>query len=166
MANSDNRYLVMGFGFGGNHGDGIDGHGHVFSSSWYVRPEHFQSMIDNGHYKADQLEGCILINKIPALEKDISLSYQAPMIGVKLQDDETSRGAALLRDPASGMVAAAISEHNPTVALLAAKSLTDDAFVGLDKVSPRAAVDWWRSKGAVLGKVVAGKVIWEGAQAQ
>jgi len=163
MANSDNRYLVMGFGFGGNHGDGIDGQGHVFSSSWYVRPEHFQSMIDNGHYTAKQLEGCILINKIPALEKDICLSYQAPMIGVKLLGGETNRGADLLRDPASAMVATAIGEHNPTVALMAAKSLTDDSFIGLDKVSPRAAADWWRSKGAVIGTVEAGKVIWKAA---
>lgn len=160
---NNKRYLVMGFGFGGNHGDGIDNHGHVFSSTWYVRPDHFQSMIDNGHYSAAEMEGCILINKIPALDKDMSLSYQAPMVGVKLQDDESSRGADIFRDPISGLVAAAISEHNPTVALMAAKSLTDDSFIGLDKVSPRIAAEWWRSKGAVIGKVLAGKVIWETA---
>ena len=154
------RYLVMGFGFGGNHGDGIGADGTVFSSTWYLKPTQFQSMIDNGHYKPEELEGCILIDKIPALEKDMSLAYTAPMVSVTLADGEVSRGADIMRDPTSGMVVTAVAEHNPTVGLLAAKALTDDSFVGLDKVSVAAYVEWWRAHGAVIGQVKSGQVAW------
>ena len=44
------RILVMSFGLGGNHGDGISKDGNTYSSSWYLNgPDEFVKLIP-GHY--------------------------------------------------------------------------------------------------------------------
>ena len=155
------RYFVMGFGLGGNHGDGIDANGTVFSSSWYLKPHELQAYIDNGHYPANQMEGCIVIDKTAAVEANMALAYDAPMVGVKLAGEEVNRMEDILQNDTSRLVVSAIAEHNATIATLTAKSVVDKTFVGMDKVSPVAYAAWWRANGAAIGHVKNGKVIWE-----
>ena len=62
MQTAERQYIVMGFGLGGNSGDGIDSKGMVFSSSWYLKPDQLQTYRDNGHYPAGQMNDCILID--------------------------------------------------------------------------------------------------------
>lgn len=57
----------------------------------------------------------------------------------------------------------AVAECNATVALLSAKAITDDSFIGLDKVSPMAYAAWWQRHGARLGTVHNGRVVWQEA---
>lgn len=155
------KYIVMGFGLGGNSGDGIDSKGMVFSSSWYLKPDQLQTYIDNGHYPAGQMNNCILIDKRAALEADMALAFDSPMLGVKLAEDETSRMVDILKHDSAALVMSAVGEHNSTVAALTAKSLIDESFIGLDKVGPAAYTAWWRAKGATIGCVIDGQVRWE-----
>jgi len=161
MQNTAYKYIVMGFGLGGNSGDGIDSKGMVFSSSWYLKPDQLQTYIDNGHYPAGQMNDCILIDKRAALEADMALAFDSPMLGVKLAEGETSRMVDILKHDSAALVMSAVSEHNATVAALTAKSLIDETFIGLDKVGPAAYTAWWRAKGATIGCVIDGQVRWE-----
>lgn len=163
MRKQRTQYVIMGFGFGGNHGDGFDANGHVFSSSWYLRPEQLQQYISNGHYPADQMEGCILIDKRAVLQERPGLSIDAPMVNLKLADADVSRAADRLDHPAARLVMSAIAENQPGIGVLAAKALIDPTYIGLDYVSPAAYVAWWRAHGATIGRVEHGMVIWEAA---
>lgn len=161
MQKTQRRFVVMGFGLGGNHGDGRDADGTVFASSWYIKPADLQSYIDNGHYPAAEMENCILIDKRPAVEANPCFAYEAPMLGVNLAEGETSRLTDLMKNDCARMVTVAAAEQSPTIALLTVKAMTDTAFVGLDKVGPIAYADWWRDHGATIGCVKDGKVMWE-----
>ena len=161
MQKTEYKYIVMGFGLGGNSGDGIDSKGMVFSSSWYLKPDQLQTYIDNGHYPAGQMNDCILIDKRAALEADMALAFDSPMLGVKLAEGETIRMVDILKHDSAALVMSAVSEHNATVAALTAKSLIDETFIGLDKVGPAAYTAWWRAKGATIGCVIDGQVRWE-----
>jgi hypothetical protein len=107
------------------------------------------------------MNDCILIDKRAALEADMALAFDSPMLGVKLAEGETSRMVDILKHDSAALVMSAVSEHNATVAALTAKSLLDETFIGLDKVGPAAYTAWWRAKGATIGCVIDGQVRWE-----
>lgn len=166
MTQHHEKFVLMGFGEGGNQGHGISTRGNSFSSSWYIKPEDLQTYIDNGHYKPEAMEGCILVNKLPAIKHDWRFALHAPMVKVALQDDDTDRMADVLKDPSSAIVLEGVSQHNAAIGMMAAKAVTDPTFAGLDYVSPTAYARWWRQRGAILGKVENGKVIWDEPQVQ
>lgn len=162
MAAKHDKLFVMTFGRGGNHGYGITSDGNVFTRSWYLAPDELQRVLDSGRYSVAEMEGCVLIDLLKVVDRDPMLSIDAPMVDVKLQEGETFRMADLLQNHASAMVVAAVSQEQPIVAAMATKSIADNAYRGLDKVSPAEYVAWWRKHGATIGKVENGQVLWEG----
>jgi hypothetical protein len=158
LCSESERYFVMGFGLGGNQGHGIN-----WTSSWYARPEELQSLIDNGHYPSERMEGCIVIDKIAALKSPngVKLAMNSPLCDPRLHDDEIDRFADAVKG--SETFAAMLASVHPTNAAILSIGSRDTGKEpnGLDKVSPTAYAAWWKRHGARLGVVKNGRVIWE-----
>ena len=155
------KFVVMGFGPRGNHGKGIDSSGRMFSSDWFIRPELFQELIDSGHYPPEEMEGCLLINQVPVITKDPSAAIESPMVDCSLSGQEVSRMADLLGDSPDLLGAIMLGDSNRMAAALAGKAIADKGFIGLDAVSPAVYAKWWQERGAVIGTVHDGKVMWQ-----
>lgn len=149
------KYYVMSFGLGGNGAEGIE-NGNLFHSSWYIGPEELQRYLVPEHYAPESMEGCLLIDKTAVLEEKPGLAFSSPMCNPKLRDDETDRllnrsymqdgfALALLREFANAGWGGIIASG---------------AVGGLDFVSPAAYVAWWQNKGARIGQVIHGNVVW------
>lgn len=146
------KYYVMSFGLGGNGAEGMDGE-QPFHSSWYIRPDELQRYICNNHYKPEEMEGCWLIDKIAVLEKDPFLAYKSPMVNLK----ESSRFKDIKVDPVFGN---AVFKGFGAVGTCAKIAQADDKFEGMDYVSVEYYINWWKDKGARIGQVLNGKVVW------
>jgi hypothetical protein len=157
------RYRVMSFGLGGNTSEGFNAEGNRVSCHWYLRPEELQEYVTRKHYDPAEYEGCILIDKRRALEQPggTALAFDSPMVDPRLEPGAVKRFAADALHPAAALVLSAVSEHSPAVGLLAARSITDETFTGLDHVSPEDYARWWKERGARLGTIKSGRVIWQ-----
>jgi hypothetical protein len=150
------KYLIMSFGLGGNGADGIDGKNR-FHSSWYIGPEELPRYLVPGHYDPVEMEGCLLIDKRAVLEERPGLAFSAPMCNPELKDEETDR--LFDRD---------YMKDEFTLTLLREFSragwgavIASGAVGGLDYVSPALFAAWWQDKGARVGRVVNGAILWD-----
>jgi len=148
------HYKLMDFGLGGNMGY-IEPHGMYFhcTSSWYLHPSDLQKYIDNNHYPAEEMEGCVLLNKIPALEKSPLFALSSPLLDLNLSPGEVER----FRDLVRGVVPI---ENFGLAGLCALRAYNEKEFSGMDSVPLSTFVSWWEKRGAVAGIVINGKVIW------
>ena len=129
---------VLSFGLGGNHGDGVSDSGNSFTSSWYLRsPDEFVKAIP-GHYDPSEVDGCLVIDKREALDKNPGLAYRSPLCSAKLSENQVHRFSDL--NAGDSLVLRALAQGDVTqrtLAALAAVSLEPSAEPGpLDYVSP------------------------------
>ena len=152
---SKRRYIVMGFGLGGNGADGIEGK-NKFHSSWYIGPEELPRYLVPEHYDPEQMEGCWLIDKRAVLEERPGLAFLAPMCDPGLQDEEVNR--LMDRDyMKDDFILSLLSEFAKAGW---ASIIASGAVGGLDYVSPALYVAWWQDKGAKIGRVIKGAAVW------
>ena len=152
---SHGRILVMSFGLGGNHGDGVSNDGNTYSSSWYLAgPDEFVKLIP-GHYNPSEVDGCLVIDKREALERKASLAFRAPMCRATLSEGEIDR-LSDIKGVESSLVLQAFAQgdgQQQTLAALAAISLANSSSEPgpMDYVSPVAYAAWWQQRGARVG---------------
>jgi len=146
----------MSFGLGGNLANGISKHGHSYTSSWYLEPDELQQYINNGRYPAEEMEGCWLVDKRAVVLQQPGLAFKSPMPNPELVNDEQDEFLAreYLKDP---LIQAMVSEFAKGGG---AAAVASGMVGGLDYVSPTAYVAWWELKGARIGQVRGGRVIW------
>ncbi len=152
------KCVIMTFGLGGNMGEyRYLERNSGYSSSWYIEPQELQRYIDNGHYPAEEMEGCILVDKRAALEKDPMLTLAAPLIDAGLEGKQHRPfDKQYLEDPLNRAIVDEIRRAGYSHVVMS-------GFIGgLDKVSPELYLEWWTARGARSGEVKNGEVIWHG----
>lgn len=107
----------------------------------------------------DQIvEGCPIVDKRHLLgtEGFTRNVMSSPLVDVRLKDGEVDRpevdaffGAALLD-----------ANRGNGMSLILAKHMTDKKFTGLSAVSIGDFVGWWAQRGARIGTVSNGEIIW------
>jgi hypothetical protein len=149
------EYKVMTFGLGGNHSECVKKSGQKYTSSWYIGPNELQRYIDDGTYQKEMVEGCILVDIIQPISENPSLVLSEPMCDPTLADDEENKfNQSILNDPVIKAITAEFSAGGGSLAV------ASGLFGGLDFVSVKKYVDWWKRRGARIGKVEDGKVVW------
>jgi len=145
----------MSFGLGGNGGDGIEGN-NSFHSSWYIGPDELQRYIDAGNYPAEEMEGCWLVDKIALLEQKPGLAFTSPMVNPLLKPEQVDRlqDRDHMKDTFTATLLTEFTRAGWGALVLSG------AYGGLDFVSPDIYVKWWAEKGALIGRVIDGKVTW------
>jgi hypothetical protein len=151
----DGKLRVMSFGLGGNHGDGVSKDGNSYQSSWYLNgPDEFVDAIPS-HYNPAEVDGCLVIDKREAVDKNPGLAVRAPLCDARLGDGAISRFNDKI-DGVSSLMLEAFAQGNDqqrSLAAIAAYSLVAkiDGPGPLDYVSPTAYAAWWQQHGARVG---------------
>jgi hypothetical protein len=142
----------------GCNGEGIDGRGNAFSVSGMGRSEENFSRVKVGGW---------IIDKRP-VEGFASAVMRAPLLDLRLAPNEISRltsrdiadsffAQAVLSDPGNGFGQLIRHEQADSAARPERK------FGSLDSVGLGHYLDYWRGRGARIGRVTDGGVEWEAA---
>lgn len=158
------KIVLMAFGLGGNHYELEGGNS---SGSWYLKAHELGDYVDRADgygYKAGELEGAILLDKVPAIEAcGAGVAIASPLVDVGLEPGAVDRFADI---PGVGdsMVLRAFADGDGVqrgLAAMAVKSLVDATYSGLDRVALDLFVQWWHARGARVGRFVGGRVLWD-----
>jgi len=124
----------------------------------YDSPERFETELAGGKYPDLDLEGVPVLDKRAALEADVRLAFDSPMVDPDLEPGTVSRFGDAGRASARAMLPALGGGFKA----LAATAVLDPSYGGLDYVAADLFVEWWRARGARAGRIVGGRITWEG----
>jgi hypothetical protein len=136
---------------------GLGGHSIIFnrkgsSLSGYSNPENFFQ--ENKEIIANNTP---VIDKRSILEISPFLAFQSPLIDPTLQDNQIDK----CPQPSEAM-AFGLSGSFQTLLLLQEHHKMQSKEAGpLDSIGINDFINWWRSKGAKIGKVVNNSFVWE-----
>ena len=153
--------VEIGFGLGGHHIEFKPCGSYGASTlSGYEDPESFERRVAAGDYAKYRLEGCRVIDKRAAVERNYTLAIAMPMLGAGLAPRAVD--SFMKRSEDSWFLKAfAGLEETGDYGKLARIALENKEFKGLDYVGIDIYTELWRAAGARIGVFHGGKITWE-----
>ncbi len=161
------------FGLGGHTFE--FGRGHHLSG--YDKPDtldvSYYAQYPDHDYAYDIPDGTPCLNKIPAVEANPGFAFSSPLLNVDLPDEgyeafaDTARGVseffleAIAQPESFGLIGAMAGAEAK------GKATRSKANPGpFDEIGIAAYLRWWKVRGAIVGTVQGGKIVWPAVPVQ